>query len=79
MALAGVELAEGDAARGITLLGAAHAIRRSIAYELPAGDAARQKVMVAEGTRALGDADFSAAWRRGHALRSRDAMAFALG
>ena len=51
MALAAVELAEDDATRGATLLGAAHAIRRSIAYELPAGDAARQKEMVAAGTR----------------------------
>ncbi len=78
MALAAVEVAEDDAARAATLLGAAHAIRKSIGFELPAGGAARQKELVAMGTRALGDADFTQAWRHGQTLSSRAAVAFAL-
>ena len=78
MALAAVEVAEDDAARAATLLGAAQGIRTSIGYELPAGDAARQKELAEAGTRALGDAEFTQAWRRGQALSSRAAVAFAL-
>jgi len=78
MALAAVELAEEDAVRAATLLGAADAIRRSIGHVPPAGDAARQKELVAAGTRALGDAGFTQAWRQGQALSTRAAVAFAL-
>ena len=74
MALAAVELAEDDAVRGATLLGAADAIRKSIGAAPPA----RQKELVAAGTRALGDAEFTQAWRRGQTLSSRAAVAFAL-
>jgi hypothetical protein len=78
MALAAVELAEQDAVRGATLLGAADAIRKSIGHTPPAGDAARQKELVAAGTRALGDAGFTQAWRHGQTLSTRAAIAFAL-
>ena len=78
MALAAVELAEEDAVRGATLLGAADAIRKSIGHVPPAGDAARQKELVAAGTRALGDAGFTEAWRHGQTLSTRAAIAFAL-
>ena len=74
MALAAVELAEDDAVRGATLLGAADAIRKSIGAAPPA----RQKELAAAGTRALGDAEFTQAWRRGQTLSSRAAVAFAL-
>ena len=65
MALAAVELAEEDAVRGATLLGAADAVRKSIGHVPPTGDAARQKELVAASTRTLGHAAFTHVWRQG--------------
>jgi hypothetical protein len=74
MALAAVELAQDDAARGATLLGAAHAIRTSIGLDPAAG----HQDLAAALTRALGDAGFTSAWRHGQTLPTRAAIAYAL-
>ena len=80
-ALAGlgqVSVAEGDPERGLTIAGAAHALRDRIGYETPKPWRRRLKKSIDTARTELGADVADAAWERGARLTEQQAVLFAL-